>query len=94
MLVNSVTSAKPQVYTYLLRPLGQAHCRTPTSDEGSLIACSSDTSLAEELAANSLMRRSPQYKGLSSSCNGASAVTGYELQLVMEYCPTVGGLEA
>lgn len=77
-----------QVYTYHLRPLGQAW----PSEDGAATAAADGSSgasaAADEAVAASLMRHSSVRKG-SGGSSGSTAVTGYELQLVMEYCPLV-----
>lgn len=86
-----------QVYTYLLRPLGRPHHRSSEDNAslapaGAAIGGSSDLSIADEVAANNLMRASAAVRRKTSGGGGAGSstdVTGYELQLVMEHCPLV-----
>jgi hypothetical protein len=93
---DSVTLASfPQVYTYLLRPLtapGRVQGgNDPVTTQQQLQHQLDDTSTSttDQQAQLQLARQS---RGMTASRQGSgddAVVTGYELQLVMEYCPLV-----
>jgi hypothetical protein len=75
-----------QVYTYNLRPIGHLVRVDDTSANGSGTGGSSNFKAAQQPQQQCAVRGS----GAScDSCTSNAAVTGYELQLVMEYCPMV-----
>jgi hypothetical protein len=76
-----------QVYTYNLRPMGHL----VRIDEGSAGGSGTGGSSSFK-AAHQQQQQQCAIRGSGASCDSCSshaAVTGYELQLVMEYCPMV-----
>jgi hypothetical protein len=77
-----------QVYTYNLRPMGHLVRMGGDSDNGS--SNNPQAGIFDQQQQQQQQRCSGRGSRAScDSCDSNAAVTGYELQLVMEYCPMV-----
>ncbi|KAF6252064.1 hypothetical protein COO60DRAFT_1673833 [Scenedesmus sp. NREL 46B-D3] len=83
-----------QVYTYNLRPMGHLVHRDSSSPSGSGTGSSAAKPPHQQQQQQQRCAGRGSGSGAScDSCGSSAAVTGYELQLVMEYCP-LGSLRA
>jgi hypothetical protein len=85
---DSVLDCCLQVYTYNLRPIGHLVRVDDASAGGSGTGGSSSFKAAQQQQ----QQQQCAVRGSGASCDSCTsnaAVTGYELQLVMEYCPVV-----
>lgn len=79
-----------QVYTYNLRPMGHLVHRDSSSPSGSGTGSSAAKPPHHQQQQQQRCAGRGSGSGAScDSCGSSAAVTGYELQLVMEYCPMV-----
>jgi hypothetical protein len=91
-LLAPLGSAAPQVYTYLLRPL-TAPGRHASGDYVSTQQRQQQLSGSLTSSDDQQQQQTATHASSGVPCghqnSGSEAIVGYELQLVMEYCPLV-----
>jgi hypothetical protein len=91
-LVSLFVTCFLQVYTYVLRPLSAGGLAGPSQQQqcAGMPNSSGSSSTPPAAAAGSVRGSGTAASGnLGAAAAAAQQVVGYELQLVMEYCPLV-----